>query len=67
MSEEFLQFTCYCIAHGLNDMHKKEVLHRDVKPENVLCSTDGRVKVSDLGISVFLCEQQAYRKTRIGT
>ena len=48
-------------------MHNKNILHRDIKSDNILCSPDGRVKLADLGLSVFLSEQQQYRDTRRGT
>ncbi|MGH9277254.1 MAG: serine/threonine-protein kinase, partial [Acidimicrobiales bacterium] len=36
---------------GLHYAHKRGVLHRDVKPENLLFSTDGVLKISDFGIA----------------
>ncbi len=37
------------IAEGLRALHRKEVLHQDLKPDNVLIDADGRVKIIDLG------------------
>ncbi len=38
---------CRALAHA----HAQQVVHRDVKPANVLISADGRVKVGDFGIA----------------
>ena len=39
------------IARGLAYAHLKGVIHRDVKPENILISKTGAVKISDFGIA----------------
>ncbi|MHB8878084.1 MAG: protein kinase domain-containing protein [Myxococcaceae bacterium] len=39
------------IARGLAYAHQKGVIHRDVKPENILISKTGAVKISDFGIA----------------
>lgn len=37
-------------AQGLEHAHEKGMIHRDIKPGNILVTGDGRVKVSDLGL-----------------
>ena len=39
------------IAAGLSAAHKKNIIHRDVKPHNVIFSDDGVAKITDFGIA----------------
>jgi len=37
------------LIQGLRGMHRLEMLHRDLKPDNIMISSDGTVKIIDLG------------------
>lgn len=39
------------VAQGLEAAHKRHIVHRDIKPQNIIISKDGRIKVADFGIA----------------
>jgi len=53
------------IVHGLLELSKLKILHRDVKPSNMLVNTKGQVKLCDFGISTVLIDSIA--RTYVGT
>ena len=51
------------IARALAFAHQQGLVHRDVKPQNVLLNDDGRAKVTDFGIARSLDVQQGMTQT----
>ncbi|HWA98620.1 MAG TPA: serine/threonine-protein kinase [Pirellulales bacterium] len=45
-------------ARGLDHAHSRGLIHRDVKPGNLLVTPDGRTKVSDLGLAGYFNESE---------
>lgn len=42
------------IARGLSCAHKNHIIHKDVKPHNILVTNDGVAKITDFGIAKFV-------------
>jgi len=55
------------ILDALIHLHAKNIIHRDIKSDNVMMSLDGRVKLTDFGFGAQLSPEQSARKTVVGT
>ncbi|XP_015329242.1 serine/threonine-protein kinase Nek3 isoform X3 [Bos indicus x Bos taurus] len=58
-------FTQMCL--GVNHIHKKRVLHRDIKSKNIFLTQDGKVKLGDFGSARLLSSPMAFACTYVGT
>ena len=54
LPESIIKKAILDVAAGLDFMHKRGVLHRDVKPQNILIDDSGQAKLVDFGVSKVL-------------
>jgi len=55
------------VLGGLEHLHQKDIIHRDIKSDNVMLSMDGKVKLTDFGYGAQLTAERDKRKTVVGT
>ena len=48
---EIIRTITFQILQGVNHMHTHWVLHRDLKPQNILISQEGIIKIADFGMA----------------
>jgi serine/threonine protein kinase len=63
--EQALDYTKQ-IAYGVDHAHKNKIIHRDLRPSNIIVSEDGTAKITDFGTSAWL-NSAPYASTRIGS
>jgi beta-lactam-binding protein with PASTA domain/predicted Ser/Thr protein kinase len=51
LSPELVVSVAVQILEALRFAHRRDVIHRDIKPQNIIVDNDGRVKVTDFGIA----------------
>jgi serine/threonine protein kinase len=54
------------IAQGVDHAHKNKIIHRDLRPSNIMISEEGTAKITDFGTSAWL-NNVPYASTRIGS
>ena len=65
--EETLLFWLMQVCFGLSYLHKKHIIHRDIKPQNIFLNKNGLIKIGDLGFSKIMKNKLEKKQTYLGT
>ena len=67
LSNEEIVTSIYQIAKAMKYVHFRKVIHRDLKPTNILIANDGTIKITDFGSSKLMTLEQMTMSSGIGT
>ncbi|XP_055741358.1 serine/threonine-protein kinase PAK 5-like isoform X2 [Salvelinus fontinalis] len=67
MNEEQIATVCVLVLRALSYLHIQGVIHRDIKSDSILLTSDGRIKLSDFGFCAQVSKEVPKRKSLVGT
>lgn len=67
VNERFIQYVIHETLQALLYLHSKHIIHRDIKSDNILLGSNGRVKLADFGYAAQLTQERRNRNSKVGT
>ncbi|RSH90223.1 Protein kinase [Saitozyma podzolica] len=67
LAEDQIASICLETCRGLQHLHSRSIIHRDIKSDNLLMNALGEVKITDFGFCAKLTDQKSKRATMVGT
>ena len=67
LSEKISKFLFRQIILGIQHIHSKKIVHRDIKLENILIDLNNRIKICDFGIGIMLDSEEELIHEQCGT
>ena len=64
--EDIIIEIIYQLVRGLQVIHKNNLIHRDLTPDNIFIYKNNKIKIGDFGITKILTETNRYTKSQIG-